>query len=219
MAVLYDYPMSGNGWKVRTLLRALGQPFSIRWVDLLAGEQHGPVFGALSPVHKVPVLVLDDASGPWAAEGACPRVLRESSAILLTLAHNTPLLPAEHRHTITEWLCFEQTSIDGIVSRARFRRRHPEAVPTPELFFDAWLAEGHRALAVLEAHLAERAFMVADGPSIADIALYAYTHCAPEGGYSLEAYPQLRAWHTRMTALPYVRPLDDNPEQTAPPPG
>jgi glutathione S-transferase len=200
-AILFDYRISGNAWKVRTLLRALQWPFSIRWVDLLAGQQHTPAFTSLTPVRQVPVLKLDDG-----------RVLRESSAILLTLASGTSLLPEAHRHAVTEWLCFEQSFVDGIISRARFRRLHPEAIPTPEVFFDAWREEGTRGLKILDHHLEGRDVVVGEHPTIADIALYAYTHCADEGGFDLAPFEHLRAWHDRIAALAYVRPLDDNPE-------
>lgn len=199
--ILYDYPISGNAWKIRTVLRALKRPFVIRWVDLLAEEQNKAAFVTLNPAKQVPVLVLDSGE-----------VLRESSAILLTLATASAWLPEAHRHAITEWLCFEQSFIDGIVSRARFRRLYPEAIPTPETFFDAWLEEGHRGLAILDQHLDTRTYVVGDLPTIADIALYAYTHCADEGGYTLANYSALGAWLTRMKQLPYIRPLDDNPE-------
>jgi glutathione S-transferase len=200
-AVLYDFGISGNAWKVRTLLRALDLPFVIRWVDLIAGEQSSRAFAALNPARQVPVLQLDDG-----------RVLRESSAILLTLGAGSALLPEAHRHTITEWLCFEQTWIDGIISRARFRRLHPDAVPTPEVFFDAWRKEGDRGLTILDRHLDGRAFVVDDTPTLADIALYAYTHCADDADHDLARFAHLRAWHARVAALDYVWPLNDNPE-------
>lgn len=200
-AVLYDYPISGNAWKVRTILRARGEPFVIRWVDLLAGEQHAPAFTKLTPTRQVPVLQLADGL-----------VLRESSAILLTMGTGSALLPEAQHHAITEWLCFEQTFIDGIISRARFRRLHPDAIPTPEIFFDAWREEGTRGLKILDRRLKDRTFVVGDAPTVADIALYAYTHCAEEGGYDLAPFEALRAWHERMAALGYVRPLYDNPE-------
>ncbi|MCA9623176.1 MAG: NAD(P)H-dependent oxidoreductase, partial [Myxococcales bacterium] len=200
--VLHDYAISGNGWKVRTVLRHLGRPFVIRWIDILKGEQHAPDFVAKNPASQIPVLELPDG-----------RCLRESSAILLALADGTELLPdGPERHEALAWLSFEQTFVDGIVSRSIFRRLYPEVLPTPEAFFDAWRAEGTRGLEVLDRHLEGRSFVVGEALSIADIALYAYTHRAPLGGFDLEPLAALRAWHARIAKLPAVRPIEDNPE-------
>lgn len=202
MLTLYDYAISGNGWKVRTLLRRLERPFVIRWVDIVAGEQDQPAFRARNPVGQIPVL--EDPSGT---------VWTESNAILETFAEGTPLLPGGHdRHRVRAWLGFEQTWIDGVISRARFRRLHPEAIPTPEVFFAAWEAEGRRALQTLDAWLADRAFMVADRFTIADIGLYAYLHVAGDGGFRMPDYPAVGRWLARVAAEPGVRALDDNPE-------
>jgi glutathione S-transferase len=106
---------------------------------------------------------------------------------------------------------FEQTHVDGVISRARFRRRYPDAVPTRPEEFVAWYAEGREALAVLERHLASRAFLVDERFSIADIALYAYTHCADEGGFDLAPYPALRAWFDRVRAQPGHLAMGERP--------
>ena len=181
-------------------------PFTIRWVDLLKGEQNAPWFREKNPNGQIPLLEL--------GSGRC---LRESSAILLTLAEGSELLPGgDDRHETIAWLCFEQTRIDGIVSRARFRRLYPAAIPTPPAFFDAWLEEGNRGLRILDEHLAGRRFVVGDRFCIADIALYAYTHCAPDGGFDLIRYPAMQAWHDRIRGERGVLPLDENPEAASP---
>ena len=203
-AVLYDYPISGNGWKVRTLLRRLEIPFRIQWLDLLTGENHAPWFRAKNPAAQVPVLDLPDG-----------RCLRESSTILAMVAEGTPLFPdGDARADILAWMAFEQTFIEGIVSRAIFRRLHPEVIETPEAFFAAWTAEGTRGLQILDAHLQARDFMVGGALTIADIALYAYTHRAELADFDLQPLPALRRWHARVRDEPGVLAFDLNPEAT-----
>ncbi len=128
---LYDFLPSGNGYKVRLTLRWLGMPFEYHEVDILKGESRTPSFLAKNPFGQIPVLELDD--------GTC---LRESTAILLHLAEGTPLLPTNRlmRTRVLEWMCFEQTHVDGVISRARFRRLYPDAIPTREEEFVAWHA-------------------------------------------------------------------------------
>jgi glutathione S-transferase len=202
MFTLYDYDFSGNGWKVRTLLRHLARPFNIRWLDILRGEQHEPWFVAKNPVAQIPVL--EDEHG---------RVWTESNAILETLAEGSALLPEGHqRHQIRAWLNFEQTWVDGVISRARFRRTFPDVIATPREFFEVWAAEGARALRTLDTHLTSRRYLVADRFTIADIGLYAYTHVAAEAGFRLSEYPALQAWLAHVAEQPGVLPLDENPE-------
>lgn len=202
---LYDYWFSGNGWKIRTLFRSLGIPFTIRWVDVLRGEQHEAWFRAKNQVGQIPVV--EDRSG---------RIWTESSAILETFSEGTPLLPEGHlRHQVRAWLNFEQTWVDGAISRARFRRLFPAVIPTPPAFFDAWRVEGQRALQTLDAHLESRTHLVADRFTVADIGLYAYVHVAHEGGFSLEHLPALSAWLERVAAAPGVLPIGTNPEASS----
>ncbi|MFZ5890571.1 MAG: glutathione S-transferase family protein [Myxococcota bacterium] len=204
---LYDYWFSGNGWKVRTLLRQLERRFRIQWVDILRGEQDQPWFRAKNPVGQIPVV--EDRNG---------RVWTESSAILETFAEGTPLLPEGHlRHQIRAWLNFEQTWVDGVISRARFRRVFPSIIPTTQPFFDAWSAEGSRALRTLDVHLKNRSYMVGERFTVADIGLYAYIHVAEEGGFQLAEYPAVVAWLERVAAAPGVLPIGTNPEESAPP--
>lgn len=204
--ILYDYWFSGNGWKVRTLLRHLGRPFRIRWVDILAGEQHESWFRSKNPVGQIPVV--EDESG---------RIWTESNATLESLAEDTPLLPVGHlRHQVRAWLNFEQTWVDGVISRARFRRLFPEVVPTPEIFFRTWQEEGQRALQTLETHLASRDYVVANRFSVADIGLYAYVHVAHEGGFRLSDYRAISHWLDRVAREPGVLPIGTNPEATSP---
>jgi glutathione S-transferase len=203
---LYDYHFSGNGWKVRTLLRHLGRPFAIQWVDLLQGEQHQPWFRAKNPVGQVPVLE-DEHGFVWT----------ESNAILESLAEGTALLPAGHeRHRVRAWLCFEQTWVDGVISRARFRRTFPDVIVTPPAFFEVWYEEGRRALETLEAQLTGRTFLVAERFTVADIGLYAYVHVAEQAGFRLAEYAAVRDWLERVAEQRGVLPLNVNPEVVEP---
>src|SRR4051812_6608453 len=141
---LYDFLPSGNGYRVRLALRWLGIPFEYHEVDILKGESRTPSFLAKNPFGQIPVLELDD--------GTC---LRESTAILVYLAEGTPLLPSDKllRSRVLEWIGFEQTHVDGVISRARFRRLYPDVIPTRPEEHTAWLKEGHEALRLLDEHL------------------------------------------------------------------
>ena len=199
---LYDFLPSGNGYKVRLTLSWLGIQFEYQEVDILKGESRTPAFLARNPFGQIPVLELDD--------GTC---LRESSAILLYLAEGTALLPDDKllRTRVVEWMAFEQNHVDGVISRARFRRCFPGVIRTREEEFVAWLAEGHEALTALDDHLASRAFLVDERYTIADITLYAYTHCAEEGGFDLSRYGSLRRWFSRVEAQRGHLPIDRAP--------
>lgn len=200
--ILYDYLFSGNSYKVRLLLTQLRIAFDYRAVDILAGETQKPWFLEKNPLGQVPVLELPD--------GTC---LRESSAILFHLANGTAFLPANEslRTRVLEWLCFEQSNIDQVIARARFRRTFPHVIPTRPEEFAAWRLRGDRALQVMNRHLEGRTFFVDDRYSIADIALYAYSHRAEEGGFELDGYPAVQNWFTRVENTPDYVPLDRVP--------
>jgi glutathione S-transferase len=199
MYTLYDFLPSGNGYKVRLTLRELGLPFVYREVDILRGESRKPWFLAKSPVGQIPVLELDD--------GTC---LSESTAILFYLAEGSALLPADRllRTRVLQWMSFEQTHVDGVISRARFRRLFPDAIPTRPEEFDAWWAQGYQALHVLDTELASREYLVGERFSIADITLYAYVHRAAEGGFELGRFAALGAWFSRIESRPAYLPID-----------
>jgi glutathione S-transferase len=199
---LYDFLPSGNGYKVRLTLRWLGIPFEYQEVDILKGESRTPSFLAMNPFGQIPVLDLGDGT-----------FLRESSAICVYLAEGTSLFPNDKlvRTRILEWMGFEQTHVDGVISRARFRRRFPHAIPTREEEFTAWLADGHEALRVLDAHLTGREFLVGNRFTLADIVLYANTHVAEEGGFGLAPCRALRTWFTRVEAERGYLPIDRIP--------
>ena len=200
MLRLYDYLPSGNGYKVRLLLHQLEIPFELVSLDITRGATRTPEFLAMNPNGKIPLLELEP-----------DRFLAESHAICWHLAEDSLLVPADHwqRSELWQWLCFEQYSLEPHLGVARFwlhsEHRTPEELG-PRL--EEKLEAGHRALAVLEQRLAARRFVVGERYSLADIALYAYTHVAPEGGFELERYPAIRTWLARVTAQPRHVPID-----------
>lgn len=202
MWTLYDFLESGNGYKVRLMLRELGRPFVYREVDILRGESREPWFLEKSSVGQIPVLELDD--------GTC---LSESTAIPFHVAEGSSLLPVDRlsRTRVFQWMCFEQTHVDGVISRARFRRLHPGLIPTTSEEFKAWWAQGTHALRVLDERLTRAQYLVDDQFSIADIALYAYVHRAAEGGFDLAPFAALHGWFARIEARPAYLSIDQAP--------
>jgi len=189
---VYGYTPSGNCWKVGTVLKLLHIPFAWVEVDSNAGGTRTPEFLALNPNAKIPIVVLDDGA-----------VLTESDAILLHFAEGTPLLPPPGlaRTRVHEWLFFEQYSHEPTIAVARnllsYRR---EAHLFPERM--AALAEaGHRALAIMERRLASHDWLAGGGMTVADIALFGYTHVADEGGFDLSRYPGVERWISRTLAV------------------
>ena len=199
MLRLYDYYDSGNGYKVRLLLAQLGVPYDYVETDIMKGETRTPEFLALNPNGRVPVLQLEDGTA-----------LAESDAILFYLAEGTPYLPVDRieRARVLQWLFFEQYSHEPYVAVARFLLRHTEPDDPRRAMLEQRQKGGYAALGVMERHLAENPFFVGGRYSIADIALYAYTHVADQGGFELSSFPCLRAWLARVEAQPgYVRML------------
>ncbi|HYP75729.1 MAG TPA: glutathione S-transferase family protein [Polyangiaceae bacterium] len=205
--LLYDYAFSGNCYKVRLLLSQLGIEYETRAVDIIAGEARQPWFSSKNPLGQVPVLELPD--------GTC---LRESSAILMHLAEGTRFLPAPGlaRTRVLEWLCFEQSNVSIVIGRARFRRTFPEVIATRPDEFEAWHRQGNRALRVLEERLHDYVFVTDAGYTIADIALFAYVHCAEQGGFSLEPYAAIRSWIERIEEMPGYVAIDSAPAHVVP---
>jgi glutathione S-transferase len=199
MLRLYDYYDSGNGYKVRLLLAQLGVQYDYVETDIMKGETRTPEFLALNPNGRVPVLQLEDGTA-----------LAESDAILFYLAEGTPYLPVDRieRARVLQWLFFEQYSHEPYVAVARFLLRHTEPDDPRRGMLEQRQKGGYAALGVMERHLAEHEFFVGGRYSIADIALYAYTHVADQGGFELSSLPCLRAWLARVEAQPgYVRML------------
>ena len=179
MLRLYDYLRSGNGYKARLLLHQLQLPFELVLVDIEKGESRTPEFLRRNPNGRIPVLELDD--------GTC---LAESNAIQWYLAEGTPLLPDTRlaRAQVLQWLFFEQYSHEPYIAVVR-HWLHTGLTPERERQLPEKRERGEAALRVMERQLATRAFFVGERYSIADIALYAYTHVAHEGGFDLAALP------------------------------
>ena len=189
--LLYDNPISGNCYKVRLLLALLGIDYERRELNVFDRSDRAEVLGELNPGLRVPTLVLDDG-----------RSLGESGAILLYLADQTEYIPADRfeRAQMLQWMFFEQYSHEPNIAVVRFWAEAGIEPPAAELA--AKRAGGEAALAAMERHLSGRRFFVGDSFSLADIALYAYTHVAPEGGFALEPYPAVGAWLARVAARP-----------------
>ena len=191
--LLYDSPVSGNCYKVRLLLAHLGLPYERRTMDVVDRSNRRDVLGDLNPALRVPTLVLDDG-----------RPLGESGAIIWYLGEGTRFVPEDPyaRAQVLQWMFFEQYDHEPAIAVARFWLAYSGR---PDDFADRLperTAAGHRALAAMERHLADRQFLVGDSLTVADIALYAYTHVADEGGFDLEPYPGVRRWLARVAAEP-----------------
>lgn len=184
---------SGNCYKLKLLLELLGQPYQWRPTDVMRGETRSAAFLALNPNGRVPLLELEDG-----------RVLAESNAILHFLAEGSRFLPDDRwqRALVLQWLFFEQYSHEPYIAVARFIRHFLGLPEARRAEYEAKQPGGHQALAVMEQHLANHDWFVGDGCTIADIALYAYTHVAHEGGFDLAPYAAIDAWMTRMRGLP-----------------
>ena len=193
MLTLYDYLDSGNGYKCRLILALLNTPYTRVELDLDKGETRTHAFLAKNPNGRIPALELEDGI-----------VLPESNAILYYLADGSAYLPDSRlaRAQVMQWLFFEQYSHEPYVATPRWiirhlGRYHPRMKERPER-----LEKGRAAFAVMEQHLQRNDYFVGQRYSIADIALYAYTHRAEEGDHDLAPYPALRAWLDRVATQP-----------------
>jgi len=189
--LLYDHPISGNCYKVRLLFSLLGIEYERRQVDVFDRSDWVEVLGELNPGLRVPTLVLDDG-----------RPLAESDAILVYFAEGTEYLPEDRyaRARVLQWMFFEQYSHEPNIAVLRFWTEAGIEADAREVA--ARRKGGYRALEAMERHLAGREFFVGDGPTVADLALYAYTHVAPEGGFEIARFEAIGAWLERIRALP-----------------
>ncbi len=198
MFTVYGMADSGNCYKVKLALEQLKLPY--RWVEVSTtkGETRTKEFLARNPNGQVPTLELEDGE-----------YLPESGAILAYLAEGTPLLPSERleRARVLQWMFFEQYSHEPCiaVARAILRYQPPDSPRRAEL--PRLQERGHKALEVMQQQLNAAAFIAGPKYSIADIALYAYTHCAADGGFELKRYPAVLAWLMRVKSQPGHVPL------------
>jgi glutathione S-transferase len=203
MYTLYSMQRSGNSYKVRLALARLGIAYRLEEVDILKGDSHTPEFLAKNPTGQVPLL-----------EVAPGRYLAESNAILWYLAVGTPLVPDDRiqRATALQWMFFEQHSLEPNIGAAWFwlalvkggRELQQHAL-------EDWIEEGYRALGVMDKHLKTQRFFVDDRCTVADLALYAYTHVAEKCDFDLSGFPYVRAWIDRVAAEPGHVPMDWSP--------
>ena len=192
---LYGMRISGNCWKAAQILRLTGHCFEWVETDSNAGMTRTPEFLAINPNGKIPAVLLDDGM-----------VLVESNAIMLQFAEGTPWLPSPGlaRTRVHEWLFFEQYSHEpfiavarNIVSLRREAHLHQERLAECR-------TRGAQALDLMERRLAQHQWLVGDAPTLADLALFAYTHRAEEGGFDLGRWPGISSWVARLSAMPEI---------------
>src|ERR1700709_501605 len=195
--LLYDSAISGNCYKVRLLFSLLGIEYERREVDVIDRSGRAELLGGLTRVLGVPMLVLDSG-----------RPLAESDAIVVYFGEGTEYLPEDRyeRAQVLQWMFFEQYSHEPNIAVLRFWA-HAGIEPAPREAL-AKFNGGQAALEAMERHLAGREFLVGDGPTVADLALYAYTHVADEGGFELGRFPAIGAWLRRVSSLPGYVPID-----------
>ena len=198
MLRLYDYLPSGNGYKVRLLLTLLEIPYQRIELDILKGETRTADFLAKNPNGRIPTVELDD--------GAC---LSESDAIMFYFADGTPYLPEAtlDRARILQWMFFEQYNHEPNIAVARHWIQHLGLDDERQHALPARQKGGYDALGVMAQHLANHDYFVGQQPSIADIALYAYTHVADEAGFELDRFPAVQRWLDRIKSLPGYIPI------------
>ena len=207
MHTLYSMQRSGNSYKVRLALAQLGIPYRLVEVDILKGESRTPEFLAKNPNGQVPLL-----------EVAPGRYLAESNAILWHLASGSPLRPEDRidRAEALQWMFFEQHSLEPNIGAAYFwltlvkggRELQQHAL-------EDWMEEGNRSLGVMENHLKHHRYFAADRYTVADIALYAYTHLAHECDFDLASFPAIRAWLARVADEPGHVAMHQQPASVA----
>jgi glutathione S-transferase len=196
---LYDYLPSGNGYKVRLVLRQLGLPYELVEVDIKSGGSRTADFLAKNPNGRIPTLEIPGQG-----------FLAESHAIISYLAEGSRLVPADRleRARMWQWMCFEQYNLEPNIGSARYwltsLKKTEEELG--QKLVDA-RRNGHAALDVLELGLKGKEYLAGGQYSLADIALYAYTHVAPEGGFPLARYAAIRAWCARIEAQPGYVPI------------
>jgi glutathione S-transferase len=199
MIRLYDYLPSGNGYKVRLLLTQLAVPFERVELDIIKGETRTPEFLRKFPNGRIPAVEIEDG-----------KLLFESNAIIAYLAEGTPFIPVDRfqRAQVLQWLFFEQYSHEPYIASVRYLVIHRDVKDPRRSIIDSLMRpRGYDALGVMEGHLKSREWFVGDCYSIADIALYAYTHVADEGGFDLSNYPATRAWIERVKSQPRHIPI------------
>jgi glutathione S-transferase len=207
MYTLYSMQRSGNSYKVRLALAHLGIPYRLVEVDILQGETRTPEFLSMNPSGRVPLLEVTPG-----------RFLPESNAILWYIAGGTPLAPEDRidRAEALQWMFFEQHALEPSVGAAYFWLalvRGGRDLQTHAL--EDWMERGYAALRVMENHLKTHDYFAAGHLTVADIALYGYTHVANQCDFDLTGYPAVRAWLKRVEREPRFVPMDWTPDTPA----
>lgn len=192
MLRLYDSRLSGNSWKVRILLSQLGVAYERVTLDLPRGDTQDPAFRAKSRFGRVPVLEMEDG-----------RTIVESGAILIYLAEGTHLLPndAYSRAEVMSWMFFEQADLQRSIGTARVYKLRGLG-QSMALEIDRLQKEAYPALEKLDRWLQEHAWLVGDGYTLADLAVFAYVSMAQQGGFVMERFPAIAQWVARVKAQP-----------------
>ena len=200
MPVLHQMQISGNCYKVRLAAHQLGIPLTLEEYPVFGGRTRTPEYLAKNRNGRVPLLELDDG-----------RLLPESDAILWYLSEGTHLQPGDtwSRAQALSWMFFEQYSHEPYIAVARFwvSEAPKEELEKRRHLVPEWHEKGNAALGVMESHLKTHDWFAGDRYSVADIALYGYTHCANEGGFELSNYPAVSAWLARVAAQPRHIPM------------
>ena len=193
MYKVYGDYRSGNCYKIKLMLELLGLPYEWVAVDILKGETQSEAFLAKNPNGKIPVLELEDGTCLW-----------ESNAILNFLADGSVFLPTEPRlrTQVLQWQFFEQYSHEPYVAVARFIQLYQGMPEARREEYEVCHVRGHKAFRVMEQQLQRTPYLVGEQYTLADIALYAYTHVAHEGGFDLSGYPAINAWLARIASHP-----------------
>ncbi|MDI9634922.1 glutathione S-transferase family protein [Oscillatoria amoena NRMC-F 0135] len=200
MLKLYDFLPSGNGYKVRLLLTQLQIPFQRIEINILNQESRTPEFLQKNPNGRVPLIELE--SGEY---------LAESNAMLVYFSEGTPFYPRDRllQAKVLQWMFFEQYSHEPYIATVRFWITELKKAQEYHAEILKRRPSGYAALGVMEQHLAQNTYFVDNRYTIADIALFAYTHVAEEGGYDLSGFPAIRNWIERIQAQPHHIPITD----------
>jgi len=198
MLKLHDFLDSGNGYKVRLLLALLGEPFELLEHDITKGETRTHEYLAMNANGRIPLLQTEDG-----------QFLAESNAILFYLAEGTRFMPTDRmdRARVLQWMFFEQYSHEPNIATSRFLRHHREMTDEVRALLDQKREPGYAALGVMEGQLSGQDYFVGGTYTVADIALYAYTHVAHEGGFDLAEHPGIRTWLSRVASEPGHIPI------------
>ena len=198
VVLLYNSPVSGNCYKVRLLFAHLGIEYERRDLDVVDRSNRSDVLGELNPDLRVPTLVLDDG-----------RPIAESGAILWYFAEGTRFVPADRydRAKVLQWMFFEQYTHEPAIAVVRFLVAYSGDAGRHAATIEQRTATGYRALGSMERFLDGKAYFVGDALTLADIALYAYTHVADEGGFDLAPYKSIQGWFERVGAQPGYIPI------------